>query len=121
MSTASWASSGEDQWTSACPRAVRGGLAAPPRRVAKIGEHDFADMILWCSFLIAVSRATGRRHRRRELQTPSKEGYPSALPAAPPRDTCVPPHLSASIMGASEPSTSALHSCANSFLFFFTS
>ena len=48
MSTGNWASSGEDQWTSACPRAVRGGLAAPLRRVAKIGEPDFADMIVLC-------------------------------------------------------------------------
>ena len=118
MSTGNWASSGGDQWESACPRAVRGGLAAPPRRVAKIGEHDFADMILWCSFLIAVSRATGRPHRRRELKAPSKEGYPAVLPAASPRDNCVPPHLSTSDCAASKPSSPhARPLLRNSFFF----
>ena len=74
--------------------AVQGGLLATRPCVVHASVFD-------------IPRSTGRSHRRRELQTPSKEGYPSALPAAPPRDTCVPPHLSASIMGASEPSTSA--------------
>ena len=95
MSTGNWASSGEDQWTSACPRAVRGGLAPPPRRVAKIRESNSADMIVLCSFLLRrperrVSRTAARswRHRRRRgirLCYPLRLRATSASPPVTPR------------------------------------
>ena len=95
MSTGNWASSGEDQWTSACPRAVRGGLAALLRRVANVGEPDFADMIVLCSFLLRrperrVSRTAARswRHRRGRgirLCYPLRLRATSASPPVTPR------------------------------------
>ena len=114
MSTGNWASSGEDQWTSACPRAVRGGLAALFRRVANVGEPDFADMIVLCSFLLRrperrVSRTAARswRHRRRRG---IRLCYPLRLRATP-----APPPISPRALWEHPSHLPARHSCANSF------